>query len=99
MLAELETYGIVLKPTENVLKDAVLERLLHELRRGSDDIVVETKSTNNNMAVTNAYDHYTAIAIDNISKLFIASLLFFSSYPWMTLWWLPPLYDYYRIKR
>lgn len=84
LLEELEQHGIILKGDEaSKAPESTLERLLQEVKSRQDS------STTQDLFM----DFYESMVRDYIVKLTIASVFFFSCYPWAALFW-PPYYYY-----
>ena len=89
LLEELKRYGVIFNVDE-ALKgpEYTLQRLLQEAKSKQG-----TSTTTQDLLM----DVYESMIRDSITKLTVASVFFFSCYPWAALFW-PPFY-YYNKKR
>lgn len=89
LLLELERYGVIFEGDEALkAPEYTLQRLLQEAKSKQD-----TSTTTQDLFM----DVYESMMLDYITKLTVASVFFFSCYPWTALFW-PPFY-YYNKKR
>jgi len=83
LLAELERYGIIFKAEEALeVPKGALERRLQG---------VKSEQYTSNRPLDWFIDLHESIMLDYIEKLTAASA-FFTSYPWVALFWPPPYY-------
>lgn len=91
VLRELKGYGVKFEEDEALkAPEHTLERLLQEVKSKQDN----TSTTQSEHLFM---DSYESILCDYITKLTVATVFFFSCYPWAALFW-PPYY-YLNDKR
>lgn len=84
LLQELEQYGVIFEGDELFkASEYRLERLLQDVKSKQDTLTTQSQDL--------FMDLYGSIVRDYISKLTVASVFFFSCYPWTALFW-PPYY-------
>lgn len=89
LLEELKRYGVIFNVDEALkAPEYTLQRLLQEAKSKQ-----HTSTTTQDLLM----DVYESMIRDSITKLTVASVFFFSCYPWAALFW-PPFY-YYNNKR
>lgn len=89
LLEELKRYGVIFNVDEALkAPEYTLQRLLQEAK-SKQDISTTTQDL--------FMDVCESMMLDYITKLTVASVFFFSCYPWAALFW-PPFY-YYNKKR
>jgi hypothetical protein len=88
LLEELKRYGVIFNVEALKAPEYTLQRLLQEAKSKQD-----TSTTTQDLLM----DVYESMIRDSITKLTVASVFFFSCYPWAALFW-PPFY-YYNKKR
>ena len=82
---ELKRYGVIFNVDEALkAPEYTLQRLLQEAKSKQ-----HTSSTTQDLFM----DVYESMMRDYITKLTVASVFFFSCYPWAALFW-PPFYSY-----
>lgn len=88
LLEELERYGIQSRAGPSLeVPEHTLENLLQE---------VKNKKATSNSLLNWFMDLYDSMIVDYYTKLTLATVVFFSSFPWAAFFW-PPYY-YYRGK-
>jgi hypothetical protein len=89
LLEELKRYGVIFNVDEALkAPEYTLQRLLQEAKSKK-----HTSTTTQDLFM----DVYESMMRDYITKLTVASVFFFSCYPWAALFWSP--FYYYNNKR